>query len=316
MPPWIRLANCSALFSRFFGRYWEAANCSDNFCIKNFAVWKAPCCMAVCIAIRSLWSSTSIWTPASMINSQSPVLPFSAATCNGVRMSLVRLWITLRFTSLSILYSWKIGRWPARAAMCKNVVPSSDWKFLRRLSKTSMYLCALLSASISSICAHQGSVSSSWTLGRSLSLPFTTACAAKKFWKPFTKNLNSVLPPSWESRKNIACPAWTAAFKPSHTCWVSGSLGRMSSTSLAVMPTRRWSCIIMLIFSRMILATRTFLSLLCLSACCLLCTRWSITSSATRYTAVNVAPLDSSATSSPSAACLAASASLFFMVWR
>mmetsp|Transcript_92805 Transcript_92805/g.267968 ORF Transcript_92805/g.267968 Transcript_92805/m.267968 type:complete len:283 (-) Transcript_92805:2647-3495(-) len=282
----MRFASCSAWSCRLLGRYELslAPNCSFHFCMRNLAVGKQPCCMATCIARRSFESSASMDALASSINSQSAVLPFSAATCNGVRMSLLRLNNALRFASDMSFSSWNTGRCPARAAMCRKLSPSSGpWGAdFSLLSMTSTYLIGRASASISNIWAHQGSVNNSCKPGMSLSLPFTTACAAKKFWKPFTKNLSSVFPPSCESLKNIAWPACVAAFKPSQTCCTSLPLGKSFSTSFTVMPNLRCNCMVKLIFSKIFLHNSTFFSLLWRSAICRLCTRCSMTSRATR----------------------------------
>mmetsp|Transcript_44638 Transcript_44638/g.129895 ORF Transcript_44638/g.129895 Transcript_44638/m.129895 type:complete len:321 (+) Transcript_44638:4327-5289(+) len=309
MPAKIFRARDSAWSARFFGRYevsfpWK---CSFHFCIRNLAVWKAPFCIAKCIASRSLESSASMAALASSINSQSAVLPFSAPTCNGVFKSLFRLNSACRFSSDKSFNNWKIGRWPARAAMCKKVSELSGptVSFFNRLSITSTYRNGRASANISNIWAQCGLVNNSCKLGMSASLPWTTAWAAKKFWKPFTKNFSwgSAFPPSCDNRRNMACPACTAALRPSQTCWNSASFGIKGSASAIEMLVLIFFCMNMLIRSKIFLHSSTFLSLLWRSAICRLCTRWSMTSSATLYTAVKVAsPADSSGSSSPASA--------------
>mmetsp|Transcript_16403 Transcript_16403/g.43346 ORF Transcript_16403/g.43346 Transcript_16403/m.43346 type:complete len:228 (-) Transcript_16403:920-1603(-) len=227
--------------------------------------------MATCIASRSFESSESTAALLSSMSSQRPVLPFSAATCSGVQLSSLRMKRAFLLSWLRFGRSWKIGRCPARAAMCRK--DSLPWgtNFVSRSSMSSTYLCGHASASISSIWAHHGSVSRSRRPGRSLNCPRAIAQAAQKFWKPFTRNFSSVLPSFAVSLMNIAWPAWNAALRADHA--VLSSLGSSGSTSCAPISSWRFSCMVMPMVSRMRLHCSTFSSLLCRSACCLLCTR-------------------------------------------
>mmetsp|Transcript_74577 Transcript_74577/g.192418 ORF Transcript_74577/g.192418 Transcript_74577/m.192418 type:complete len:280 (-) Transcript_74577:300-1139(-) len=279
----MRPARRSDWSARFFGRNWCCwpEPCLSVYrCSRNLAVWKAPCCIATCRARRSLESSASTAALLSSMSSQRLVLPFSAATCSGVQLSSLRV-------KSAFLLSWcrrcrllKMGRWPARAAMCRKDSPALGLKFFRRCWMSSTYLSGQASASISSICAHQGSVSRSHSSGSSVSSPRAIAQAAQKFWKPFTRNFSSVLPSFCVSRMNMAWPAWKAALSAIQELCRSG--GSSLWTSSALSPGWRFSCILMPIFSRMSLHCSTFWSLLWRSACCLLCTRCSMTSIATR----------------------------------
>mmetsp|Transcript_16409 Transcript_16409/g.43376 ORF Transcript_16409/g.43376 Transcript_16409/m.43376 type:complete len:320 (+) Transcript_16409:521-1480(+) len=257
---------------------------------RNLAVWKWPCCMATCRGRRSRASRPSMSAFCFSIMSQSCVLPFSAATCKGVCRSMeLRAQSLSWFASEKWGSSWNTGRWPTSAARWRKVLPLSASNFSSLVSMNFTYLCGQASASISSICAHHGFRSSSASGGSSLALNWGSviSLAAKKFWKPLTRKRSSSLPPSRDVRRNMAWPCSTAT---SISCqpWrmVFGRFVR--SNSPASISRRFCFCIAIAIFSRTCLHCFTFSSLLCRSACCLLCTRCSMTSMATRYTAVSV----------------------------